>query len=86
MNLNPRQRQHLKLVIEARDRAEKAEREKRRIALEAVAAGVPAIRVANALRTSRMQLWRWENERSPRAADTAEGTTTSEATDEVPAA
>lgn len=66
--------------MQARKRYDEAERAGRRIALEAVDAGVPQSRVADALGVSRMTMWRWlradeHREERSGAADTARSTT-----------
>lgn len=70
-------------VIAARRKQAKAREQLVDAIAEAVQAGVPQTQIAEALDLNRLTIWRWMNERSPRAADTAEGMTTSEATDEV---
>ena len=64
MHLGTDHQQQLRSVTQARKRFEQAERAGRRTALEAIAAGVPQSRVADALGVSRMTLWRWTHEAS----------------------
>jgi transcriptional regulator with PAS, ATPase and Fis domain len=62
MNLTTEQHAILDEVAKARERRERAERDARRIALEALANGLPHTRVADALGITRMTIWRWLKE------------------------
>ena len=62
MNLSPEQHSILDEVAKARERRERAERDARRIALEAVGSGLPHTRVADAVGVTRMTIWRWLKE------------------------
>ena len=62
MNLSPEQHWILDEVAKARERRERAERDARRIALEAVGSDLPHTRVADAVGVTRMTIWRWLKE------------------------
>jgi DNA invertase Pin-like site-specific DNA recombinase len=86
VHLKPRHQRKLAKLIEARERADQAEREAVKAAREAVKAGVPQQRVAEVLGVSRMTLWRRLQEDSPqrsaRDGDTSGRTTHQEKSDE----
>ena len=61
-NLTPQQEGHLDRVAAAANRLDGAKEALRRVALDAVDAGVPQTRVAEAADVGRMTLWRWLND------------------------